>query len=379
MTFTFRRRPALRALAFAAVLLSPVRGDAGAPATSEVQTSVGVQSLTISPGAGRRELKGFVWYPAAPGGASVSLGEDRIFEGTAALEGALAAGGDHPLVLLSHGSGASVQKMAWIASRLVLSGYVVAGVNHPGTTTGDSTPEDTPKLWQRTADLSALLDLMLEEPDWAPLVDPERIGVLGFSLGGAAVLRIAGARARVEDLARYCENHPEMDDCRWYAGGTGYRDGERIDVPPFDLRSIDREAFEREENDARIAAVVAVDPALAAVFDPASLEAVDTPLTFINLGAAGTVPVGVRSEALAAAAPSGRLENVPGAVHFSFLPVCRPGAVAFLERIGESDRLCDDAGDLESDRESDRERSALHEDIAQRVLEAFRRAFGDVR
>lgn len=338
----------------------PSAAFAGSPAT------VGVADIQIHSEARGEDLTVLIWYPAEPGGTPVTVGENRVFEGSPAYAKAPRRAGKHPLILMSHGSGASVERMAWIASALAKDGSFVAGPNHPGTTSGDSTPEDTPKLWERTDDLSTVLDRLLEDPEWAQGIDAEKVGSLGFSLGGAAVLRGVGATATVEAYARYCETYPDMADCQWFRGGRAYRDGAGIEVPPFDLRTVDREKFEQPERDHRVRAVVAVDPALAAVFEPSSLEPVEIPLHFINLGLPATVPVAVKSDDLVNKAPLGSLGHVSGAVHFSFLPECTPGAAEFLKQIGETDRLCEDGGT--------RSRAELHEELAAKIVAAFRQS-----
>lgn len=338
-------------------------------ATAGSSQRVGVEEVRIHSEARNEDLTVLIWYPAGLGGEPVAIGENRVFSGEAAFAKAPRAEGDHPLVLLSHGSGARVERMAWIATALAKEGFVVAGPNHPGTTSGDSTPEDTPKLWQRTDDLATVLDWLLRDPDWREVINPDRIGSLGFSLGGAAVLRSVGATATVEAYARYCETHPAMADCQWYAGGTAYRDGAEIEVAPFDLRTVDRERFEQGERDPRIRAVVAVDPALASVFEPSSLAGIDVPVHFVNLGDIETVPIAVRSDRLAALATRGTIDTVAGAVHFSFLPECNPGADEFLARIGETDTLCADAGT--------RSRADLHEEMAEKIPAVFQEALAD--
>ncbi|WP_417709910.1 alpha/beta hydrolase family protein [Roseibium aggregatum] len=345
-------------------LLLPLVLPLAVIAPAKAQEPVGVQKISVSSKARGEDLTILVWYPAKAGGEQVLIGDDRIFQGTPALADASKVEGTFPLIVLSHGSGASVEKMAWIASGLAGDGFIVAGPNHPGTTSGDSTPEDTPKLWQRTDDLATVIDRLLADPDWSASIDPRKIGALGFSLGGAAVLESAGATASLEAYADYCDTHAKMPDCQWFKGGRAFRDGEELEVEPFDLRTVDKTLFEQARQDARITSVFAVDPALAAAFQEESLAGIGIPLHFINLGKAGQIDAGVRSARLAEAAPEAELDHVADAVHFSFLPVCKADAIAFMKSIGEPDRLCTDGGG--------RSRAALHEEMAEMILKAFR-------
>ncbi|TYC52194.1 hypothetical protein FMN50_19500 [Rhodobacterales bacterium] len=185
---------------YQAVILGLLMGFAVSPvraAASDVP-SVGVRTLSVFSEARGEPLSVTIWYPAGPGGEADLIGDDRIFAGTPALRDAPARADGYPLVLLSHGSGATVEKMSWIATDLAARGYVVAGPNHPGTTSGDSTPEDTPKLWERTDDLSEINSYLLKAPEWKEVVDADRVAALGFSLGGAAVLELAGARGDLD-------------------------------------------------------------------------------------------------------------------------------------------------------------------------------------
>ena len=351
----------LLSLVFSLALTTTLNTGAAA---SEV---AGFKEIRIHSEARNKDLSVFVWYPANAGGEAVLVGEDRIFEGTPAFADAPVASGNHPLILLSHGSGATAQKMAWIATALAEAGFVVAGPNHPRTTSGDSTPEDTPKLWERTDDLSTVLSALLDDPKLRSAIDPDKVGALGFSLGGAAVLQLAGARALLDDYIRYCDTYPDMPDCRWFAGGRAYVDQKEYQVEPYDLGNVDRARFEQSNHDVRLQAVVAVDPALATAFELESLQAVKPPLHFVNLGTHGTVPIAVRSDTLASSVSHGSLTHIEGAVHFSFLPVCKRDAKAFMKAIGETDALCSGEGS--------RSRSALHKELEQTIVDLFRDAF----
>lgn len=315
---------------------------------------VGVRSLTMPVSSRDMPLKVTVWYPAKVGGTAAMVGEDRLFKGTAAWRDAPLAAGRFPLVLVSHGSGGNIEGLSWIASKLAAAGFIVAGPNHPQTTRGNSTPLDTTRIWQRPADLSALLTALESDPVWSASIDASRIGAFGFSLGGHSVLALAGVRASLEAYASYCDANPAMPDCIWFASGH------------VDLRRTDRAMFEQSSLDTRIRSVVAVEPSISQAYVSASLKAVGVPVHLINFRTDGALLLAVRSDAIAAAIPGAEYRIVDGAVHMSFLAECQPGAGDFLKSIGETDPLCDDA------RGQPKSRAAIHEELANLIEAAFR-------
>lgn len=326
---------------------------------------VGVQTITIASPARGKDLKVTVWYPAGPGGEPTMVGDSKLFQGAPALANAPLAPGRFPLILVSHGSGARIENLGWLATGLVRAGFIVAGPNHPGTTSGDSTPIDTTKLWERTDDLSTVLTALTSDPAWQAAIARNEVGVLGFSLGGSAAMEIAGARANREAYARYCETYPKMADCVWFAGGKGYIDGKAVVSEKVDLRRIDKDRFEQSNRDPRIRAAVLVDPGHAQAYDVQSLKEIAIPMNFINLGGPGKIPVAVIADELARLVPRATYAQVDDAVHFSFLAECKPGGAAFLRSLGETDRLCDDGGA--------RSRADIHAELVRLIGAAFTR------
>ncbi|TCN29539.1 alpha/beta hydrolase family protein [Sinorhizobium americanum] len=325
----------------------------------------GVRDFSLAAPEGGRRLQVTVWYPAEPGGKAVLVGDNQVFRGAPALSEAPFLEGRYPLVVMSHGSGGRIQGMSWLAAELAKAGFIVAGPNHPGTTSGDSTPADTPKLWERTHDLSAVIDRLTTDPHWSGAIDKDRIGVVGFSLGGAAAMEIAGARANLEAYARYCDSYKKWD-CAWYAGRRGYVDDKPVEVDKVDLRKVDRVRFEQSNLDRRIKSAVLVDPGLAQAYDAQSLNEIAIPMNFINLGSGGTIPAAVIASGLAALSPHGSYVTIAGADHFSFLPECKQGAAALLKSFGEVDPICDDG--------NGRSRAAVHSELIKLVREALWRS-----
>lgn len=324
--------------------------------------TVGVRKISVVSQDNPRPLAVTVWYPAKGDGETTASGGNRIFESSPASINASVRDGRFPLIVISHGSGGRAEGMAWIATKLAEAGFIVAGPNHPGTTSGDSTPAATPKVWERTADISTIISVLSTDKHWNSSIDPARIGTLGFSLGGTTVLELAGAKGDLGAYQRYCAENPEMMDCHWFRGGHGFADGEQVSVDPLDLASIDRARFEQSNRDDRIKAAVAVDPGLATAFQPESLKAIKIPVTFINLGSSGHVPVGVLADRLADQVAGSSYAQVNDADHFSFLPVCKPGAADFLKSIGEPDPICV---------ETVRPRKDIHAELERQIVGAF--------
>ncbi|URK88488.1 alpha/beta hydrolase [Rhizobium sp. RCAM05350] len=315
-----------------------------------------------------RDLAVTVWYPAEAGGEPVLVGDNKVFKGAPAFMNAPIVKGAFPLVVMSHGSGGRVQGMTWLARELAKAGFVVAGPNHPGTTSGDSTPADTPKLWERTQDLSAVINALTTDPSWSRAIDAGRIGVIGFSLGGAAAMEIVGAQANLDAYARYCDTYTKWD-CAWYAGGQAYVNDEPVKVDKVDLRTVDKTRFEQSNLDRRIQSAVLVDPGLAQAFEPESLQKIAIPMSFINLGRGETIPTAVIADRLAALSPHGSYATVADAVHFSFLPECKQGGAELLKALGEVDPICSDGGS--------RSRADIHAEVTRLVQDALQKTLKD--
>lgn len=324
---------------------------------------VGVRKISVVTQDYPRPLAVTVWYPSKGDGQKVTRDDDRIFQSDPAYADATIRDGRFPLVLLSHGSGGRVDGLGWIAAKLAEAGFIVAGPNHPGTTSGDSTPASSPKIWERAQDISVLITALASDRRWQSSIDQSRIGVLGFSLGGITALELAGARPDLDAFIRYCdEEKPGLLDCSWFRGGRGFAGGEFVRVEPFDLRSIDRKRFEQSNRDPRISAVVAIDPSLSTVIKPESIKTIDVLVTLINLGSPGQVPPAVIADQLARDIPGANYAQVADADHYSFLPVCQPGALEFLRSVGERDPICD---------ETARPRADIHAELDGLVVDAF--------
>lgn len=335
------RRLALVAAMVAAAGTGPAQAD---------QQVAGYSRLAVSAAHRVGPVAASLWYPANGAGTPSLIGDDAVFVGRSASVGAAAAGGRHPLVLLSHGSGGNMDGLAWLSSGLALEGAIVLAINHPGSTSGDSTALGSANPQDRAADLSAALDQVLADPALAASIDSERISALGFSMGGATALHLAGGRMDRGFYRDYCVHlGAEALDCLWLARGGV----DLADLPP---------AWEADMRDPRVSAAVAIDPGWTQAFTDASVQAMQVSVLLINLGTAGTVwqAVGVGPEGsdLAASLPDATYVEIAPAHHFTFLAECKPEGAMILASVDE-EPICDDPPSTD--------RAAVHRRIIQEV------------
>ena len=331
----------LPALALAMGILMSV------PAAAEPPPLPGYDRFDLTTAHRARPVAASLWYPAGGPAYATRVGAGPVFRGVAARMGPVPAPGRHPVVLLSHGSGGNADGLGWLAAALALRGAIVVAVDHPGSTSGDSSPRRSVDLAARAGDLSAALDRVLSDPAFAPFVDPGRIAVVGFSLGGATALGLAGPRFDGARQAARCAAEPGAPDCAFFLRG-----GVDFAAAP---------GFGAALRDPRVARVVAVDPGFVHAADPGSLAAADLPVTVINLGTPGKMPA-VDGRALAADLPNGRHLTVAPAHHLSFLGLCTAQAPALLAAERE-DPICDDPPGAD--------RAAIHARLTQEIAVAL--------
>ncbi|MDA8587004.1 dienelactone hydrolase family protein [Rhodobacteraceae bacterium] len=294
------------------------------------------------------------WYPADPGGKAVTIVGNGVFYGTPAGRGAPHQSGQFPAIIISHGAGGNAGQFGWIASQLAEAGYVVILPNHPGTTSRNASAEAAVRVWERPADVSAVLDEITTKPDDYPFIDDDRFAMLGFSAGGYTAMAVSGARVDPDRLQTFCDDTDHgMSDCAFLA---------RFGV---DLHSLDLSPAAQDLRDARIRTSVVVDPGIVATLTEQSLSQIDIPMLIINLGDEDLVPDGVYARHAADRIPTATYRVAPDATHFSFLAQCKPKGPAILENEGEMDRLCDDAGS--------RSRADIHRDVAGIIVSYFQR------
>jgi predicted dienelactone hydrolase len=286
------------AATFRRLLLLPLL--AAAASVAQAEPAIGFQHLNMPGG-----IEIGIWYPTDSQAASprpLELYSQLV------VDNAPLAGRDHPLVVMSHGTGGSYAGHLDTAIALAHAGFVVAALTHPGDNWQDQSR--VLHVEGRPAALSALITYMLDTWTGHEAIDPRRVGAFGFSAGGFTVLAAAGGRPDLSLVGPHCQAHPDFFDCGLVAAHGG---------------SLPANMGMHWQADMRIKAVVAAAPALGFAFDRAGLAQVRVPVQLWKAGDDHILPAPFYADAVRGALPHAPEFHVePGAGHFDFLAPCTP-------------------------------------------------------
>lgn len=293
----------------------------------------GYDRLTIETDHRTDVVAGSVWYPVGIPTYVSQIGEDAVFQGQPAYMGAAIAEGTYPLIVLSHGSGGNMDALGWLSSELALKGAIVLAVNHQGSTSRDSSPRRSIRMWDRTDDLSAALDYLLSDPSFASRVDMDHISAIGFSMGGATALNLGGVQMSGAAFQDYCAEYGDRAvECAFFAKGG-------VDLSALPVK------FDQSMKDHRVGRVVAIDPGFGHIFTDETVAAMSDPVLLFNLGDGATrfsaVDVGPNGSNLSGRLPNVEYIEIAPATHFTFLAECSEIAPMILADEGE-DPICTD-------------------------------------
>lgn len=126
-------------------------------------------------GAGERRLDTWIWYPAGSGSDESQR------------DAPLAEGGPWPLIIYSHGTYGRPDNATHFCEFLARKGYVVAAPAFPLTSSVSHTKlprADIRDAGNQPGDVRFVIDSLLAHPRFGPVIDAQRIGATGISLGG---------------------------------------------------------------------------------------------------------------------------------------------------------------------------------------------------
>jgi predicted dienelactone hydrolase len=296
--------------------------------------AAGLKFLIIPADASGPAITVAVWYPSANKPSPVAFGP---FTALAAQDGKIDARG-LPLVVLSHGRGGSFVVHHDTAERLADAGFVVAALNHPGDTALDkSLFYDLSIYMQRPVDVKRVIDYLTGASPLATTIDPNRIGIYGFSRGGYTALVAIGANPDFALGLPLCQGRTDK-----------FCDQIRAQEYPKEPLTHDR----------RIKAAVVADP-LSVFFTAEGLAGITIPVQLwgSEKGGDGVEPQTVEAVNTALKAPH-TFTKVEHTQHFSFLTVCPP-KIAEQEPV-----ICKDPPSLD--------RAQFHEQFNDALTKFFR-------
>jgi predicted dienelactone hydrolase len=259
--------------------------------------AAGLRGIDIPADAEGPAIHGAMWTPCAQPAAEIDLGNVTL----PGVKDCPISGDRLPLVVISHGHGGSFVGHHDTAETLADAGFVVAAVNHPGDTGSDmSRAQDLSEFVERPTDIKRLIDFMLSASPAAAKIDPDRIGLFGFSRGGYTALAVIGADVDWDNVTRRCE------------GAT---------IPICD-QVRNKEYPAHLTHDPRVKAAVIANP-LAIYFTAASFASIKVPVQLWNTehGGDGVEPHDVAAVDKSLSAPH-EYHVVPNAGHFVFLAPC---------------------------------------------------------
>lgn len=270
---------------------------------------VGVTTRKIA-AQSQRLLTTEIWYPAqadtVPGTVYHTLIRDGVTQvqlhGSACRD-APPAVLNAPLIVISHGYPGNRFLLSHLAESLAAKGFVVAAPDHSGSTYEDQQAFDI-TLVNRPLDQRAVIDAMAQlGGDLGAMVVCDRVGLIGYSMGGYGALIFGGA-----GLAETALQHPRAGD-----GGTLAQH----------LAGSDSHATLR---DPRLKAILPIGPwgNSHGMWDAAGLAQMDTPMLMMA-GTADDVSNYAAMRAIFEEAASDRyLLSFAGAGHNAAAPIPAP-------------------------------------------------------
>lgn len=313
-------------------------------------------------GTGNRPMAAAIWYPAAAG-AHEAEWKIGIFNAGLNAQGAplTASPAKLPLVVLSHGTGGGVAAISWLAETLASNGYLVAAVNHHGNTASEPSYrlEGFVIWWERPKDMSVLIDKLLADPRFGPRIDPTRIGVAGFSLGGYTALATVGARLNLAQWKGFCTAKPADPNCNLPPEiQSTAADAQRL----LDQNERVKQAVAHSHEsfrDTRVKAAFAIAPVLGPALTADSLAEIQTPVRIVVGSKDDQALPDINAKPVAAAIPKAELEVLPDVAHYTFLATCNFAGL-FAAR-----RICVDPDGVDRD--------AIHRRVSAEAVEFFNR------
>jgi predicted dienelactone hydrolase len=184
-----------------------------------------------------------------------------------------------PIIIISHGFGDVKESFTYLAEHLASYGFIVIVPEHVGSDLAYrkeylggllNTLLSPVEFINRPQEISFLIDrleeLTTESPEWAALVDLDRIGVVGDSLGASTALALGGAEINYPRLLDNCDQDNIIFNVALYLECRA-----RF-LPPKNY----------ELKDPRIKAIVAAHAVGGGLYGPEGFAQIDVPIMLVS-------------------------------------------------------------------------------------------------
>lgn len=316
--------------------------------------AAGMRTISVKDPNGQRNLDGFIWHPTAFDQPSELDFESKVWVGTPVIKDAGIATGKYPLIVLSHGMFGNAYNQAWLASALAQKGYIVAAINHPGTSTWLRDEDQRRELWKRPQDISRLIDYLTATVEYSSHIDPSKIYMAGHSLGGFTAALLAGARYDALKFDAFCAEIPDELVCGVLKGWDVAKTAE------------DRKQMQADLSDNRIKAFALFDLGGTQSFSTQSLSQITRAMLIFGAPVMNSgLTLDIESRTLVKALPKQNVRYIEHATmsHFDFFGLCKSGGYELLKSEEPGDEIiCQGGGD---------QRAQKHKMIIENVLKTF--------
>ena len=306
----------------------------------------GFVTLTLTDPVEGGPMQVIVVYPTRSAAGTTTLDPFTI----AAKRDATPAPGSYPLIVFSHGASGTNLGHHDSLTALARAGFVAAAVEHPRDNFRDDSGFATDlQMIGRPHHIVALIDGLLADPAMGPLIDKNRIGMVGHSAGGYTALLIAGAVpnfALAREYRAAIEKNPALQSAL-----------QRADAAGRQRRKPDLEYI----SDPRVRALVLWAPGFGYAFDKDALSKVHVPILLYRPSKDVIVPHPWGAERIAEFLPTRPDYHViEGAGHFVFFAPC-PWMLSLTAR-----QICTDPPGID--------RAAIHERLNAEMIAFFRQS-----
>jgi len=257
------------------LLVTPVQAAGETLPLAEIgpYNEVGRQSFSLVDESRDRELTGYIWYPSASSanrrpGPLVPKNDLPLAEAAA----------PYPLVIYSHpktGDGVDANFTLGLGPHLASYGFVVISVNH------NDPANRFLGLVHRPMDiLFTLNQFASSENAWSGLINFEKVGIAGYSLGGTSAMQLTGASIDPLALSEFCAS---SDNAGWATCDISEEIWQAVldERAKFDPPVIEGEIWP-PYTDSRIAAVMPIAPCMGPFFGERGLAGADVPTLIVG-------------------------------------------------------------------------------------------------